>query len=664
MAGSFLRFPVLLATSTLLHQSVAQLVSLAVNPNALNPLQTCDRGYGRSKLIPKTLIENRLIRLYLVVTVDNKVYIYGGVSIISNGTTNTLWILNRYLRTVDFSTSRNLSDPSLIAAEPLPDFVPTFDEGAFWEDGQKLYVVAGLQGCWYHLTEQGSFVDSAWSLADLSGQSIYYYDVDSAQWAVDTALQNNSQTGLPMDSTFSWNYFGWNSRLAIGYVHNGIRAAGHKRLDPNSDVSTLDPGVPQIAEKFIASFNTSDWTWTNKTISSELVQSWSERGNLVFLPGTESNTGGLAVAVGGNTRPEIQYMSLRRVLMYDTGADEWFEQDTTAEGGTYPSPRASFCAVAMSAADGSSHNIYIYGGLQQSGDDALGDIWILTLPAFHWIPVSASSVPRSAPACAVVADRYLVTYGGLQRTIEWPIPARYDWPCDQAQSGLRLFDLTHLDWTSTYEAPPQQSSGSTKSPTTSNLYAIPNQVYGIIGGDAGGGATLTAPSTGFGTNTALASIFANAVKVSSTSSSTAFLVTSSNGSSGTASGAASATSAGSTAGSHSSNSHAGAIAGGVVGGVAGLVIILVAGLWFVRRRRRRANIPDTHKVSKGPHEADGMSLRKVDSTGKYEVDGNARHEVDGSERQEADGTERYEADGMETPREAGLLTHELEAPLR
>ncbi|KIX97372.1 uncharacterized protein Z520_06824 [Fonsecaea multimorphosa CBS 102226] len=643
MAGSFIHFIVLQAitTSTLLLRSVAQNVSLAVDPDALDPLQTCNRGYGR------------------MVVVDNIVYIYGGVSIISNGTTNTLWILNRYLRIVDLSTTRNLSDPSLITAEPLPDFVPTFDEGAFWEDGRKLYVVAGLQGCWYHLTEQGSFVDSDWSLADLSGQSIYYYDVDLGQWSVDTALQNYSQTGLPMDGTFSWNYLGWNSRLAIGYVHNGIRAAGHARLNPNTDVYTLDPGVPQIGEKFIASFNTSDWTWTNKTISSELVPEWSERGNLVFLPGTESNTGGLAVALGGDTRPETQYLSLRRVVMYDTGADEWFEQDTTAEGGTYPAPRASFCAVAMSAADGSSHNIYVYGGLQASSDDALGDIWILTLPAFHWIPVSTSSVPRSAPACAVVADRYLVTYGGMYQTIEWPIPARYDWPCDQAQSGLRLFDLTHLNWTSTYEAPPQQSSVTPKSPTTSNLYAIPSQVYSIIGGDAGGGATVTAPSTGFGTNTALASIFANAVKVSSSSSSTASVT-------------ATATSAGSTTGSHSSHSHAGAIAGGVVGGVAGLVIILIAGLWFVRRRRRMTSTPDAREVSKGPHEVDGISLRKVDSTGKYEVDGNARHEADGSERQEAgeserrevDGRERYEADGMETARPASLLTHELEAPIR
>ncbi|OAL37928.1 hypothetical protein AYO20_02761 [Fonsecaea nubica] len=644
-AGSFLHSIALLATSTLLlHQSVAQNVSLTVDLDALNPLNTCNRGYGK------------------IVTVDNKVYIYGGVSIVSNGTTNTLWILNRYLRTVDFSSSRDLSDPSLITVEPLPDFVPTFDEGAFWEDGRKLYVVAGLQGCWYHLTDQGTFVDSDWSLAELSGQSIYYYDVESGQWSVDTALQNNSQTGLPIESPFSWNYYGWNSRRAIGYVHNGIRAAGHKRLNPNTDVYILDPGVYQIGEKFIASFDTIDWTWTNKTISSDLVEEWSERGNLVFLPGTESDTGGLAVALGGDTRPSTQYLSLRRILMYDSGADEWFEQDTTAEGGTYPAPRGSFCSVALSAADGSSHNIYIYGGLQASSDDALGDIWILTLPAFHWIPVSTSSVPRSAPACGVVADRYLVTYGGMLESIKWPIPSRYEWPCDQEQSGLRLFDMTHLNWTSTYEAPPQVSSG------TSNLYAIPSQVYGIIGGHASGGATVTTPSAGFGTNTALASIFANAVKVSSTPSS----------SSSTASGvtrtgsvtASATTSAATTAGSsHSSHSHAGAIAGGVVGGVAGLAIILVAGFWFLRRRRRKRIIPAAPEASKdpGPHETDGISLRKVDSsTGKYEADGNAMHEVDGTERQEADGNERYEADGTETTARATGLggTHELEAPLR
>ncbi|EXJ67811.1 uncharacterized protein A1O5_09157 [Cladophialophora psammophila CBS 110553] len=574
-------------------------------------------------------------------------------------------IADRYLRTVDFSTTRDLSDPSLITAKPLLDFVPTFDEGAFWEDGQKLYVVAGLQGCWYHLTEQGSFVESAWSLADLSGQSIYYYDIGLGKWLTDTALQNYSQTGLPMDSTFSWNYFGWNSRLAIGYVHNGIGAAGHARLNPNTDVYVLVPGIPQIGERFIASFNTSDWTWTNKTISSELVPTWSERGSLVFLPGTESNSGGLAVALGGDTRPDTQYLSLRRVLLYDTEADEWFEQDTTSEGGTYPAPRASFCAVAMSAADGSSHNIYVYGGLQAATNDALGDVWILTLPAFHWIPVTTSSVPRSAPACAVVVDRYLVTYGGMHQTIEWPIPARYDWPCDQAQSGLRLFDLTHLEWTSTYEAPPEQSfSVTSKFSTTSNLYAIPSQVYNIIGGNAGGGATMTAPTAGFATNTALASIFANAIKVSGSPSNTASAATPSINSSNTPSATTSATGTGSTAtGSHSSHSHAGAIAGGVVGGVGGLVAIVASLTWFGRRGRQKTSFPDALEVSKGPHEVDGKSSQRVNSTRPYEVGGNERHEADGSERCGADGSERHEADGKQTAKPADL-THELEAPLK
>ncbi|KIW93952.1 uncharacterized protein Z519_05267 [Cladophialophora bantiana CBS 173.52] len=130
-------FILLLAILSLPHQSVGQNVSLIFDVNALDTLRTCNRGYGR------------------MVTINNKVYIYGGVSIISSGTTNTLWTLSepwtylilgttlklpqadritdRYLRTVDFSTMRDLSDPSLITAKPLPNFVPTFDEGVFWE---------------------------------------------------------------------------------------------------------------------------------------------------------------------------------------------------------------------------------------------------------------------------------------------------------------------------------------------------------------------------------------------------------------------------------------------------------------------------------------------------------------------------------------------------
>ena len=108
--------------------------------------------------------------------------------------------------------------------------------------------------------------------------------------------------------------------------------------------------------------------------------------------------------------------------MYDTETDTWFEQDTTAEGGTYPAPRADFCSVAVSAADGSSHSVYVYGGQYGDSSDSLDDIWILTLPAFHWIPVTVDSEPRYSLACAVLANKYLVTYGGASRVFRMANP--------------------------------------------------------------------------------------------------------------------------------------------------------------------------------------------------------------------------------------------------
>jgi hypothetical protein len=290
---------------------------------------------------------------------------------------------------------------------------------------------------------------------------------------------------------------------------------------------------------------------------------------------------------------------MRAIVLYDTESDTWFEQDTTAEVATYPPPRSNFCAVAMSAIDGSSHNIYVYGG--QNGDDneALDDMWILTLPAFHWIPVNVESVPRFGLACASLADRYLLTYGGHQMNYVRPTPNRYEWACDQEQQGLRLFDLTNLVWTSRYESP-------TNASTMANAYAVPSQIYSMIGGNANGAATVTAPSAGFGTNTALASIFAKATNPSVSPGASIPLP-------------ASATHLA----SGSKSSDTAAIAGGVVGALLGLTAVAI-GIWLLfRRRRARSSSGETQSdlglmPNKDPHEIEDLQ--------RYEVDGRAADE--------------------------------------
>ena len=150
---------------------------------------------------------------------------------------------------------------------------------------------------------------------------------------------------------------------------------------------------------------------------------------------------------------------MERVHVFDIASNSWFEQETTAENGIFPSKRQEFCTVVASAGDGSSHNIYIYAGwdLQLRAKD----VYVLSLPSFHWIPVSIGLQPRINHRCAKFQQHYLISYrgGGPDST-----------PCDTNQ-GLQIFDLSTLEWTESFTV-----SGESK-------YTVPEKVHSIIGGE-------------------------------------------------------------------------------------------------------------------------------------------------------------------------------------
>lgn len=89
--------------------------------------------------------------------------------------------------------------------------------------------------------------------------------------------------------------------------------------------------------------------------------------------------------------------------MYDIDSRKWHTQKTTpdprakATGATgvtqrgWPQGREFPCSVVARAKDGSSHNIYMFGGLATpTSDERIGfkEVWVLSLPAFRWILVA------------------------------------------------------------------------------------------------------------------------------------------------------------------------------------------------------------------------------------------------------------------------------------
>ncbi|EED11784.1 hypothetical protein TSTA_109640 [Talaromyces stipitatus ATCC 10500] len=150
---------------------------------------------------------------------------------------------------------------------------------------------------------------------------------------------------------------------------------------------------------------------------------------------------------------------MQEVAIYDIASKIWYSQNTT---GDIPSARALFCSVYASAADNSSHNIYIYGGYD--GNDLehtpFNDVYILSLPTFTWTRayVGSDNDGRSGHQCIRVLPDQMLVVGGEFKDPTHCLPV------------LRNFNLNTLDFQNEY-IPSEYAS-----------YEVPSPVIEVIGG--------------------------------------------------------------------------------------------------------------------------------------------------------------------------------------
>lgn len=131
------------------------------------------------------------------------------------------------------------------------------------------------------------------------------------------------------------------------------------------------------------------------------------------------------------------------ITVFDVGAylrndseQLWYSQNAT---GDIPEPRAHFCTVMASAADGSSHNIYLKSG-QGSSNVIFDDLYILSIPSFTWTKVFNGTSPRFGHTCHKVGDQML-NVGGK----EYVDPAQ-QMPCDWKMAGFGILNMSSLQW--------------------------------------------------------------------------------------------------------------------------------------------------------------------------------------------------------------------------
>ena len=106
--------------------------------------------------------------------------------------------------------------------------------------------------------------------------------------------------------------------------------------------------------------------------------------------------------------------------------------DQAVTDGPMPLYRVNPCAFVGSAPDGSSHNIYFFGGqnlVPYKEQKQYDDMYILTVPAFKWILVDQSkqAVPpaRAGHTCDIVGSQIIVAGGYTDPNLSCDSPGIY-----------------------------------------------------------------------------------------------------------------------------------------------------------------------------------------------------------------------------------------------
>lgn len=200
--------------------------------------------------------------------------------------------------------------------------------------------------------------------------------------------------------------------------------------------------------------------------------------------------------------------------VYDVANSVWYKQATTGES---PRFRVNPCSVVAAAPDGSSFNIYLYGGqnlIPFGNQIQYSDMWILSIPSFTWVKVNLdgqSQPPARAGHSCVLWDAQMVIIGGYVGT---------EISCDSP--GIYVFDPSTLKWKNDFTALSTSNSGTSDGSSSSSGskvsggsgsaeadqyqgssifrssygYQVPEAVISVIGGSAQGGATATTPASG------------------------------------------------------------------------------------------------------------------------------------------------------------------------
>ncbi|CAG8971273.1 hypothetical protein HYALB_00001439, partial [Hymenoscyphus albidus] len=281
--------------------------------------------------------------------IDRRLYIDGGLVNYQTANDDSRNVTNKWLLYNDLDNITTNDFPQLRAKLSKNASIPDVSGGVLWADSiNKRFYLFG-----------GEYTDGSTPNAP----NLLAYDVLNNQW---------DSFGSPKESILSVS---WGSGVAVPELGVAYILGGWQ-----SNNSVPGWSGPPFATSHLVEYKMDSQVWQNTSGPDTTPK---VEGVLTYIPAGER---GLLVYFGGATVSEngtVIPSPMSKIYLYDVLSMNWYTQ--TANG-DLPAARKRVCAGAVWAADHSSYNIYLYGGLgfgtNSSGYD---DVYILTLPSFQWI---------------------------------------------------------------------------------------------------------------------------------------------------------------------------------------------------------------------------------------------------------------------------------------
>jgi hypothetical protein len=145
-----------------------------------------------------------------------------------------------------------------MVAKDIPGNITIFENGAFWADAKRVYIVGGQVNAEPWLSRQGEFLPSNYSA--VRGNTVFSYELETEKWSSEPAVQPN--TGSGVTDSFCCGSFAYNPGSSRAYFYSGSNYAGARRPVPGESAIYVGRTAEEVTGNGnLLTFDTASFRW-------------------------------------------------------------------------------------------------------------------------------------------------------------------------------------------------------------------------------------------------------------------------------------------------------------------------------------------------------------------------------------------------------------------